>query len=61
MKLFLLLDDLEVSIDVAGADRSASLEHHVLEEVADARDPWMLVGGADMRDSAGGDGRELWS
>jgi hypothetical protein len=39
----LLVDDAEVGVDVLGPDDARALEHHVLEEVADAGDPLALV------------------
>ena len=38
----------EQARDLADAELLRALEHHVLEEVRDARDPGMLVSGADL-------------
>ena len=56
-QLLLLGDDLEVPLRVLRAERRRPLEHHVLEEVADAGDADALVDAADLRDPAGGDRR----
>ncbi len=58
---FLLLDNLKVAGDVRRPDGTGALEHHVLEEVAEARDAGPFVRRADVGDPAGGDGRELGS
>ena len=54
-ELLLLLDQLDVLRVVLRADRLRALEHHVLEEVADAGDAGPLVHRADVGGPAGGD------
>ena len=59
LDLLLLVDDAQVGLDVLGPDRLGPLEHHVLEEMADAGDPLPLVDGDDVGDPARGHGRRF--
>ena len=58
-ELLLRVDDLEVLLVILGAERGRALEHHVLEEMRDARDAGPLVRAADMRDPSASNGRVI--
>jgi len=55
LELVELLDDLQIALDIVGAEGVSALEHHVFEQVSDPRDARALVGGAELGDPAGGD------
>ena len=56
-ELLLFRDDGEVAGRVLGPQRGRALEHHVLEQVGDARDARPLVGRPHARHPAAGDAR----
>ena len=55
--LLLCIDDLQILRVILRADGLGALEHHVLEQMRDARAAGLLIRAADVRHPAAGDGR----